>query len=302
MMRTIVSIGEQLGSPQAALKIRAGWIRAAGSAQRAPEATEKHGARKNTARGKTRHPEKHGTEKHDAGAVRHVIGPATYLLNVHDAASRREMVRGDVTFDPALCFEESSLWRERVGDKQISVRVWVRAKGRGNCVRTPENLARCGGSTHLATLVLLRLRGGGQLKGKLHHRNARWSVRAPKCGSRRGSSRSSKCAARESNELCVSPETSARFPLVKDLRTKPHFETRVRRAVCVPRHARTATTSVQTRGAYVSNRREVRSGSSISLASLAGGLSLSVRSIVCSRIASHSEEPSQTQAWRSLAA
>ena len=41
--------------------------------------------------------------------MRRVIGFATYLLHVHDAASRREVLRGDITLDPALDFEESSL-------------------------------------------------------------------------------------------------------------------------------------------------------------------------------------------------
>jgi hypothetical protein len=71
--------------------------------------------------------------------VRRVIGFATYLLHVHDAASRREVVRGDVPLDPALDFEESSLRRARVGVKRVSV---ASASGCVPRVRTGESAVR----------------------------------------------------------------------------------------------------------------------------------------------------------------
>lgn len=106
-----------------------------------------------------------------------MIGFATYLLHVHDAASRQEVLRGDVTLDPALDFEESSLWRARVGVKQVSVRVWVRTRVLDQSAWTLEKLGRSGGSTHLAALVLLSLRGGGHLERPPKH-HARSRVRS----------------------------------------------------------------------------------------------------------------------------
>ena len=68
-----------------------------------------------------------------------MIGFATYLLHVNDAASRREVVRGDVPLDPALDFEESSLRRARVGVKRVSV---ASASGCVPRVRTGESAVR----------------------------------------------------------------------------------------------------------------------------------------------------------------
>ena len=125
MMRTIVSIGAHSGSPHWAWKFRFGID--AGDAI-SGEAREDEKKKKNAINGHEavfarRSPgEKNsGRLPPTLGAVRRVIGFATYLLRVHDAASRREVVRGDVPLDPALDYEESSLRRARVGVKRVSV-------------------------------------------------------------------------------------------------------------------------------------------------------------------------------------
>ena len=172
MMRTIVSIGAQSGSPHWAWKGRFARDRFGTPGQPITSGEEKRGSRFRAPNaGKTR------TAPPTRGAVRRVIGFATYLLHVHDAASRREVLRGDVTLDPALDFEESSLWRARVGVKQVSVRVWVRTRVLDQSAWTLEKLGRSGGSTHLAALVLLSLRGGGHLERPPQH-HARSRVRS----------------------------------------------------------------------------------------------------------------------------
>ena len=171
-MRTIVSIGAQSGSPHSAWKGRFARDRFGTPGQPITSGEEKRGSRFRAPNaGKTR------TAPPTRGAVRRVIGFATYLLHVHDAASRREVLRGDVTLDPALDFEESSLWRARVGVKQVSVRVWVRTRVLDQSAWTLEKLGRSGGSTHLAALVLLSLRGGGHLERPPKH-HARSRVRS----------------------------------------------------------------------------------------------------------------------------
>jgi hypothetical protein len=171
-MRTIVSIGAQSGSPHWAWKGRFARDRFGTPGQPITSGEEKRGSRFRAPNaGKTR------TAPPTRGAVRRVIGFATYLLHVHDAASRREVLRGDVTLDPALDFEESSLWRARVGVKQVSVRVWVRTRVLDQSAWTLEKLGRSGGSTHLAALVLLSLRGGGHLERPPKH-HARSRVRS----------------------------------------------------------------------------------------------------------------------------
>ena len=186
-MRTIVSIGAQSGSPHSAWKGRFARDRFGTPGQPITSGEEKRGSRFRAPNaGKTR------TAPPTRGAVRRVIGFATYLLHVHDAASRREVLRGDVSLDPALDFEESSLWRARVGVKQVSVRVWVRTRVLDQSAWTLEKLGRSGGSTHLAALVLLSLRGGGHLERPPNIMRDRGC--APKCGSRRGFLRGRKCA------------------------------------------------------------------------------------------------------------
>lgn len=171
-MRTIVSIGAQSGSPHSAWKGRFARDRFGTPGQPITSGEEKRGSRFRAPNaGKTR------TAPPTRGAVRRVIGFATYLLHVHDAASRREVLRGDVSLDPALDFEESSLWRARVGVKQVSVRVWVRTRVLDQSAWTLEKLGRSGGSTHLAALVLLSLRGGGHLERPPKH-HARSRVRS----------------------------------------------------------------------------------------------------------------------------
>lgn len=171
-MRTIVSIGAQSGSPHWAWKGRFARDRFGTPGQPITSGEEKRGSRFRAPNaGKTR------TAPPTRGAVRRVIGFATYLLHVHDAASRQEVLRGDVTLDPALDFEESSLWRARVGVKQVSVRVWVRTRVLDQSAWTLEKLGRSGGSTHLAALVLLSLRGGGHLERPPKH-HARSRVRS----------------------------------------------------------------------------------------------------------------------------
>lgn len=171
-MRTIVSIGAQSGSPHWAWKGRFARDRFGTPGQPITSGEEKRGSRFRAPNaGKTR------TAPPTRGAVRRVIGFATYLLHVHDAASRREVLRGDVSLDPALDFEESSLWRARVGVKQVSVRVWVRTRVLDQSAWTLEKLGRSGGSTHLAALVLLSLRGGGHLERPPKH-HARSRVRS----------------------------------------------------------------------------------------------------------------------------
>lgn len=171
-MRTIVSIGAQSGSPHWAWKGRFARDRFGTPGQPITSGEEKRGSRFRAPNaGKTR------TAPPTRGAVRRVIGFATYLLHVHDAASRREVLRGDVSLDPALDFEESSLWRARVGVKQVSVRVWVRTRVLDQSAWTLEKLGRSGGSTHLAALVLLSLRGGGHLERPPPH-HARSRVRS----------------------------------------------------------------------------------------------------------------------------
>lgn len=171
-MRTIVSIGAQSGSPHWAWKGRFARDRFGTPGQPITSGEEKRGSRFRAPNaGKTR------TAPPTRGAVRRVIGFATYLLHVHDAASRREVLRGDITLDPALDFEESSLWRARVGVKQVSVRVWVRTRVLDQSAWTLEKLGRSGGSTHLAALVLLSLRGGGHLERPPKH-HARSRVRS----------------------------------------------------------------------------------------------------------------------------
>ena len=171
-MRTIVSIGAQSGSPHSAWKGRFARDRFGTPGQPITSGEEKRGSRFRAPNaGKTR------TAPQTRGAVRRVIGFATYLLHVHDAASRREVLRGDVSLDPALDFEESSLWRARVGVKQVSVRVWVRTRVLDQSAWTLEKLGRSGGSTHLAALVLLSLRGGGHLERPPKH-HARSRVRS----------------------------------------------------------------------------------------------------------------------------
>ena len=171
-MRTIVSIGAQSGSPHWAWKGRFARDRFGTPGQPITSGEEKRGSRFRAPNaGKTR------TAPPTRGAVRRVIGFATYLLHVHDAASRREVLRGDVILDPALDFEESSLWRARVGVKQVSVRVWVRTRVLDQSAWTLEKLGRSGGSTHLAALVLLSLRGGGHLERPPKH-HARSRVRS----------------------------------------------------------------------------------------------------------------------------
>lgn len=171
-MRTIVSIGAQSGSPHSAWKGRFARDRFGTPGQPITSGEEKRGSRFRAPNaGKTR------TAPPTRGAVRRVIGFATYLLHVHDAASRQEVLRGDVTLDPALDFEESSLWRARVGVKQVSVRVWVRTRVLDQSAWTLEKLGRSGGSTHLAALVLLSLRGGGHLERPPKH-HARSRVRS----------------------------------------------------------------------------------------------------------------------------
>ena len=172
-MRTIVSIGAQSGSPHWAWKGRFARDRFGTPGQPITSGEEKRGSRFRAPNaGKTR------TAPPTRGAVRRVIGFATYLLHVHDAASRREVLRGDITLDPALDFEESSLWRARVGVKQVSVRVWVRTRVLDQSAWTLEKLGRSGGSTHLAALVLLSLRGGGHHERAPLHCDARSRVRS----------------------------------------------------------------------------------------------------------------------------
>ena len=117
-----------------------------------------------------------------------MIGFATYLLHVHDAASSREVIRGNATLDPALNFEDSSLWRARVGVNQVSVCVWVRDEGpwtRGiwRGAADPLTLRRLSSSASFEE---------GILKGNpiivMRDRGC-----APKCRSRRGSLRGWKC-------------------------------------------------------------------------------------------------------------
>ena len=139
-----------------------------------------------------------GTAPPTRGAVRRVIGFATYLLHVHDAASRREVVRGDVPLDPALDFEESSLRRARVGVKRVSV---ASASGCVPRVRTGESGALVRSRIWRGAadpLTLRRLSSSasaeeGILKGPpfivMRDREC-----AQKCGSRRGSLRGRKCA------------------------------------------------------------------------------------------------------------
>ena len=167
-----MSIGAQSGSPHWAWKGRFARDRFGTPGQPITSGEEKRGSRFRAPNaGKTR------TAPPTRGAVRRVIGFATYLLHVHDAASRREVLRGDVTLDPALDFEESSLWRARVGVKQVSVRVWARTRVLDQSAWTLEKLGRSGGSTHLAALVLLSLRGGGHLERPPKH-HARSRVRS----------------------------------------------------------------------------------------------------------------------------
>ena len=167
-----MSIGAQSGSPHWAWKGRFARDRFGTPGQPITSGEEKRGSRFRAPNaGKTR------TAPPTRGAVRRVIGFATYLLHVHDAASRQEVLRGDVTLDPALDFEESSLWRARVGVKQVSVRVWARTRVLDQSAWTLEKLGRSGGSTHLAALVLLSLRGGGHLERPPKH-HARSRVRS----------------------------------------------------------------------------------------------------------------------------
>ena len=117
---------------------------------------------------------------------------------------------------------------------------------------------------------------------------------APKCGSRRGFLRGRKCAggrgpSGENYSGLQLTVNKGRHPTecLVSARLQPsatyYFKTRVRRAVCVPRHARSATTPVQTPAADVSVTREARSGSPIALASPGGGVASPVRSILRSR-------------------